>query len=62
VFEIDAVREIRRVGDMMLLEYRFGSYRCQAESARMALLREQPVGLGIVEWGEDPCACAPPLF
>ncbi|KAK1755883.1 hypothetical protein QBC47DRAFT_413616 [Echria macrotheca] len=41
--------------DRALVEYRFGSYRCQAEAARMALSREFKE-LGVYcEFGHDPC-------
>lgn len=39
-----------------LVEFRFGSYRCQAESAKMALAREMGA-LGVrCRFGADPCA------
>lgn len=39
-------------GRRVLLEMRFGSFRCQAEAARMALLREfREVGV-VCEYGE----------
>lgn len=40
--------------DGVLLEYRFGSFRCQAEAAKMALTREYPDTVK-VWFGEDPC-------
>jgi hypothetical protein len=41
-YQIDAVlhRGFSPNGERALLEFRFGSYRCQAEAARMALMRE----------------------
>lgn len=41
-YQIDAVlhRGFSSDGERALLEFRFGSYRCQAEAARMALMRE----------------------
>lgn len=38
-----------------LVEFRFGSYRCQAEAARMALVREFREYGVICEFGRDPC-------
>ncbi|KAL2019314.1 hypothetical protein VTK56DRAFT_9781 [Thermocarpiscus australiensis] len=42
-------------GSRVLVEFRFGSFRCQAEAARMALMREfRDVGV-VCEYGQDPC-------
>ncbi|KAK0643347.1 hypothetical protein B0T16DRAFT_447320 [Cercophora newfieldiana] len=38
-----------------LVEFRFGSYRCQAEAARMALNREFKEYGVFCEFGKDPC-------
>ena len=48
-----------RDGRFATVEYRFGSYRCQAEAAKIALGRERPPEVRRVEFGEDPCACHP---
>ena len=42
VYQLDEVvhRGLSEDGSRMLLELRFGSFRCQAEAARMALMRE----------------------
>ena len=37
------------------VEYKFGSYRCRAEVARIALMRECG-GVMKVYFGQDPCA------
>ncbi|KAI2632230.1 hypothetical protein GGR54DRAFT_634993 [Hypoxylon sp. NC1633] len=42
-------------GPIARLEYRFGSFRSQAESARMALSMEL-AGFLLTSYGEDPCA------
>ncbi|KAI1372300.1 hypothetical protein F4677DRAFT_449618 [Hypoxylon crocopeplum] len=42
-------------GPIARLEYRFGSFRSQAEFARMALSMELR-GFLLAEYGEDPCA------
>jgi len=38
-----------------MIEYRFGSYRCQAQAAKMALSREFPDVIKVY-YGADPCA------
>lgn len=53
-FQVDAVITHTKGTDTALVEYRFGSYRCQAEAAKMALSREH--GLLVKTWfGRDPC-------
>ncbi|KAK4200341.1 hypothetical protein QBC40DRAFT_200640 [Triangularia verruculosa] len=42
-------------GDRALIEFRFGSYRCQSEAARMALVREFREYGVLCEFGKDPC-------
>ncbi|KAK4155014.1 hypothetical protein C8A00DRAFT_32193 [Chaetomidium leptoderma] len=42
-------------GGRVLLEFRFGSFRCQAEAARMALMREFREAGVVCEYGCDPC-------
>ncbi|KAK0672493.1 hypothetical protein QBC41DRAFT_216817 [Cercophora samala] len=42
-------------GDRALIEFRFGSYRCQSEAARMALVREFREFGVLCEFGKDPC-------
>ncbi|KAK3352267.1 hypothetical protein B0T25DRAFT_455010 [Lasiosphaeria hispida] len=43
--------------DRALIEFRFGSYRCQAESARMALAREFKEFGVFCEFGESTLPC-----
>ncbi|KAB5532568.1 hypothetical protein GE09DRAFT_1251374 [Coniochaeta sp. 2T2.1] len=58
-FEIDEVFDRGSKGDRRLIEYRFGSFRCQAESAKMALGREMEAQ-GVQVWfGPDPCDVNP---
>lgn len=55
-FEVDEVLlgKPEMDADEAVVEYRFGSYRCQAEAAKMALTRE--LGDRVRVWfGEDPC-------
>ncbi|TLS25706.1 hypothetical protein PpBr36_07282 [Pyricularia pennisetigena] len=60
-FQIDRAFELARdvnpvTGEIMVLfEYRFGSFRCQAEAAKMALAREHKNEIQ-VWYGDDPCA------
>ena len=57
-FEVDEVFDRGAAGDRRLVEYRFGSFRCQAEAAKMALSREMGE-LGVQIWfGPDPCDTA----
>jgi hypothetical protein len=53
-FDIDEVFEFGE-GNRYYVEYRFGSYRAQAELARMALLREMANRGVQVRFGLDPC-------
>lgn len=55
VFQVDDVKELIRAGDRAVVEYRFGSYRCQGQMAKMALERELPDGFEKAEFGDDPC-------
>jgi hypothetical protein len=53
VYQLDEVlhRGVSDDGSRVLLEFRFGSFRCQAEAARMALMREfRDAGL-VCEYG-----------
>jgi hypothetical protein len=53
-FDVDEIIEHGNA-NWHVVEYRFGSYRCQAEVAKMALLREM-AGQGVqVRFGRDPC-------
>ncbi|EJT75756.1 hypothetical protein GGTG_05686 [Gaeumannomyces tritici R3-111a-1] len=62
-FQIDEVLTLAMSGqgpdDGVLLEYRFGSFRCQAEAAKMALTREHQDTVR-VWFGVDPCDVRPP--
>jgi hypothetical protein len=55
-FEIDKVIERNVTSNLAIVEYRFGSYRCQAEAAKMALAREKSDVVWNLRYGEDPCA------
>ncbi|KAF4435732.1 hypothetical protein F53441_13436 [Fusarium austroafricanum] len=60
VFQIDEITELIVQGDKdkggrSVVEYRFGSFRCQAQMGKMALEKDRPVGFEKVEFGEDPC-------
>ena len=56
IFEIDEVRGlIENVAGRSVVEYKFGSYRCQAQMGKMALEKDKPEGFEKVEFGEDPC-------
>lgn len=54
-FQIDEVLEVGGTPERRVVEYRFGSFRCQAEAAKMALAREWSE-LDVKVWfGPDPC-------
>jgi hypothetical protein len=54
-YDVDEVLERGSNGGRALIEFRFGSYRCQAESAKMAISRELGES-GVQVWfGVDPC-------
>ncbi|KAH8894246.1 hypothetical protein GQ53DRAFT_644083 [Thozetella sp. PMI_491] len=54
-FQIDEIILQGASEERNVVEYRFGSYRCQAEAAKMALGREYPDG-NVRTWhGPDPC-------
>ncbi|KAI1452302.1 hypothetical protein F4805DRAFT_470979 [Annulohypoxylon moriforme] len=59
VYEIDQIINHGAVdgygGPISRIEYRFGSWRSQASSARLALMLELK-GFLLVEYGPDPCA------
>ncbi|RGP61475.1 hypothetical protein FSPOR_10003 [Fusarium sporotrichioides] len=60
VFEIDEITPLivqpeRVKGGRSVVEYRFGSFRCQAQMGKMALEKDRPQGFEKVEFGEDPC-------
>ncbi|KAM0286487.1 hypothetical protein ACHAQH_000913 [Verticillium albo-atrum] len=59
-YQVDRIIDVYRAPDMAIVEYRFGSYRCQAQTARMALETEHMGvgGSGLVYdlfFGRDPC-------
>lgn len=57
-FDVDMVIEHGGNLERAVVEYRFGSYRCQAETAKMSINTEL-TGAGVRVWfGEDPCAAA----
>jgi hypothetical protein len=55
VFEVDRAVELVQRHGRAVVEFRFGSYRCQAQCGRMALERERPDGFEMVEYADDPC-------
>jgi hypothetical protein len=53
-FNVDTVIDHSR-SDQALIEYRFGSYRCQAEAAKMAIKRELSQYEVRGWYAPDPC-------
>ncbi|KAJ6445461.1 hypothetical protein O9K51_00222 [Purpureocillium lavendulum] len=54
VWQGDGVHELIHARGRRVLEWRFGSYRNQAEMAKLALEKDRPAGLEHVEFGFDP--------
>lgn len=54
-FQVDGVRMLIRANGRAVVEYKFGSYRCQAQMGMKALLLDRPEGFEMVEFGLDPC-------
>ncbi|KAJ6788728.1 hypothetical protein PWT90_03926 [Aphanocladium album] len=55
VFQLDEVKELIKGGGRAVLEFRFGSYRCQAQMGKISLEKDRPLGFEKAEFGEDPC-------
>ncbi|KAK7402998.1 hypothetical protein QQX98_011239 [Neonectria punicea] len=55
IFQTDEVTTLIKAGDRAVVEYKFGSYRCQAQMGKMALEKDRPEELEKVEFGKDPC-------
>ncbi|EQL00159.1 hypothetical protein OCS_04131 [Ophiocordyceps sinensis CO18] len=55
VFQKDKAFLLLCAGERAVCEFRFGSYRCQAQMGKMALKKPQPVGFEKVDFGPDPC-------
>ncbi|KAL6868826.1 hypothetical protein ACO1O0_000148 [Amphichorda felina] len=55
IFQVDEVVELVRAGGRAVVEFRFGSYRCQAQMGKMSLERIRPAGFEKAEFGDDPC-------
>ncbi|RFU74052.1 hypothetical protein TARUN_8201 [Trichoderma arundinaceum] len=55
IFQVDEVVELIRAGGRAVVEFKFGSYRCQAQMGKMSLEKDRPVGFEKVEFGDDPC-------
>ncbi|KAG6300057.1 hypothetical protein E4U45_004144 [Claviceps purpurea] len=54
-FQVDDAACLMMHKGRAVVEYRFGSYRCQAQMGMKSLLLDQPAGLEMVEYGADPC-------
>ncbi|XWW96096.1 hypothetical protein V2A60_004066 [Cordyceps javanica] len=55
VFQLDEVRVLARSAGRAVLEFRFGSYRCQAQMGKISLEKDRPLGFEKAEFGDDPC-------
>lgn len=54
-FQLDDIHTLVEFHDRAVIEYKFGSYRCQSQMGMKALLLDRPRGLEMVEYGADPC-------
>lgn len=55
VFQVDEINPLITRGGRAVIEYRFGSYRCQSQMGKISLEKDRPVGFEKAEFGEDPC-------
>ncbi|KAM0512331.1 hypothetical protein ACHAPE_009027 [Trichoderma viride] len=55
IFQLDEVTQLIRAGGRAVMEFKFGSYRCQSQMGKMSLEKDRPYGLKKVEFGDDPC-------
>ncbi|PTB43682.1 uncharacterized protein TrAFT101_002236 [Trichoderma asperellum] len=55
IFQLDEVTELIKAGGRAVMEFKFGSYRCQSQMGKMSLEKDRPRGLEKVEFGDDPC-------
>ncbi|KAL6910109.1 hypothetical protein GGI43DRAFT_1450 [Trichoderma evansii] len=55
IFQLDEVTELIKAGGRAVMEFKFGSYRCQSQMGKMSLEKDRPIGLEKVEFGDDPC-------
>jgi hypothetical protein len=55
IFQIDEVVELIKAGGRAVVEFKFGSYRCQSQMGKMSLEKDRPIGLEKIEFGDDPC-------
>lgn len=55
IFQVDEVVELIKAGGRAVVEFKFGSYRCQSQMGKMSLEKDRPAGLEKVEFGDDPC-------
>lgn len=54
-FQLDEVKELLSGGGRAVVEFKFGSYRCQSQMGKMSLEMDKPGGFEKAEFGEDPC-------
>ncbi|KAM3441667.1 hypothetical protein MY4824_001445 [Beauveria thailandica] len=57
VFQVDEVRQlvVDEESGLAVVEFRFGSFRCQAQMGKISLEKERPPWFERAEFGEDPC-------
>lgn len=55
VFQLDEVTELIKGQGRAVMEFKFGSFRCQAQMGKISLEKDRPRGFEKAEFGEDPC-------
>ncbi|QYT01673.1 hypothetical protein H0G86_008702 [Trichoderma simmonsii] len=55
IYQVDEVVELIKAGGRAVVEFKFGSYRCQSQMGKMSLEKDRPAGFEKVEFGDDPC-------
>ncbi|KAL2203749.1 hypothetical protein CC79DRAFT_1070854 [Sarocladium strictum] len=55
IYQVDRVQTLIQTTSRAVVEFSFGSYRCQSQMGLMALEKDRPIGFEKVEYGEDPC-------
>ncbi|KAL7929692.1 hypothetical protein V8C35DRAFT_177798 [Trichoderma chlorosporum] len=55
IYQIDEVTELIKAVGRAVVEFKFGSYRCQSQMGKMSLEKDRPAGFEKVEFGDDPC-------
>lgn len=55
IYQVDRFQTLIQTTSRAVVEFSFGSYRCQSQMGLMALEKDRPLGFEKVEYGDDPC-------